>query len=70
MPYGSISANIAAARIAANPIARECWLSVDASPTLENRKLDAVELPLSDRLQVSALSLTQRGLINDARQSA
>ena len=37
---------------------------------LERRKLDAVEQPLSDRLQVSALSLAQRSLIYDARQSA
>jgi hypothetical protein len=42
----------------------------DMTPILENRKLDAKEQPLSDRLQVSALSLAQRGLIYDARQSA
>jgi hypothetical protein len=45
-------------------------LAFDPSPTLENRKLDTVEQPLSDRLQVSALSLAQRSLIYDARQSA
>jgi hypothetical protein len=68
----------AAVRITANFIARE-WrltqrpydlLTFDPSPTLENGKLDTVERPLSDRLQVSALSLAQRSLIYDARQSA
>jgi hypothetical protein len=75
---GKSSADEAAVRIAANFIAREWWLTkgpydpiaVDPSPTLENRKLDAVEQPWSDRLQVSALSLAQRGLIYDACQSA
>jgi hypothetical protein len=45
-------------------------LAFDPPPTLENGKLDIVEQPLSDRLQVSALSLAQRSLIYDARQSA
>jgi hypothetical protein len=75
---GKSSADEAAVRIAANFIAREWWLTkgsydlitVDPSPTLENRKLDAVEQPWNNRLQASALSLAQRGLIYDACQSA
>jgi hypothetical protein len=75
---GKSSADEAAVRIAANFIAREWWLTkgpydliaVDPSPTLENRKLDAVGEPVSEGSQVSALSLAQRSLIDDARQSA
>jgi hypothetical protein len=68
----------ATVRITANFIDRE-WrltqrpydlLTFDPPPTLENGKLDIVEQPVSDRLQVSALSLAQRSLIDDARQSA
>jgi hypothetical protein len=45
-------------------------IATDPSPKLRNRKLNVIVQPLSDRLQVSALSLAQRGLIYDARQSA
>jgi hypothetical protein len=72
------SDNIAVVRIAANFIAREWRLTrrpydlrnFDPSPTLENRKLDVVGEPVSEGSQVSALSLAQRSLIDDARQSA
>jgi hypothetical protein len=45
-----------------------CLVAVDPSLTPENRQLDAVEQPSSDRLRLAAFFLTQRGLIYDVPQ--